>query len=75
MPIFLSYRTSAHIHSSLMPANLITFAHFSVSAVMKLRHSLGVMGIGVIPRSANRALSLGSARMAFSVTSHQRHTK
>src|SRR5580700_1322331 len=51
--------------SGLMPANLITLAHFSVSAVMNFWHSAGVMGIGMMPRSANRALSLGSVRTAL----------
>src|SRR6202051_1268399 len=51
--------------SGLMPANLITLAHFPVSAVMNSWHATGVMGIGTIPRSANRALSLGSARTAL----------
>src|SRR5580704_4371655 len=51
--------------SGLMLANLITLAHFSVSAVMNFWHSAGVIGMGMMPRSANRALSLGSARTAL----------
>src|SRR5262249_47365889 len=47
-------------HSGLMLANLMTLVHFSVSAVMNFWHSAGVIGIGMMPRSANRALSRGS---------------
>src|SRR5262249_38142808 len=44
-------------HSGLMPANLTTLAHFSVSAATKLPKSEGEPAITVPPRSANRALS------------------
>src|SRR6516225_6916430 len=49
-------------HSGLMPANLTTLAHFSVSAATKLPKSEGEPAITVPPRSASRALSWGSAR-------------
>src|SRR5262249_45760526 len=52
-------------HSGLMPANLITLAHFSVSSAMNFPNSGGVIGIGTPPRSASRALSLGSLRTAL----------
>src|SRR5262245_2969770 len=53
------------VHSGLMPANLITLAHFSVSFAMNFPKSAGVIGIGTPPRSASRALILGSARPAL----------
>src|SRR5262245_41594884 len=52
-------------HSGLMPANLTTLAHFSVSVATKLPKSEGEPAITVPPRSANRALSWGSARAAL----------
>src|SRR5262245_46796606 len=52
-------------HSGLMPANLITLAHFSVSAAMNLPTSEAEPGITVPPKSASRALSLGSTRAAL----------
>ena len=52
-------------HSALMPANLTTLAHFSVSAATKLPKSEGEPAITVPPRSASRALSWGSARAAL----------
>ena len=42
-------------HSGLMPANLITFAHFSVSSVMSFPKSWGEPASTVLPRSGNRA--------------------
>src|SRR5262249_9594266 len=47
-------------HSGLMPANLITFAHFSVSSVMSFPKSWGEPASTVLPRSASRAFILGS---------------
>src|SRR5215470_3109550 len=47
-------------HSGLMPANLITFAHFSVSSVMSFPKSWGEPASTVPPRSASRAFILGS---------------
>src|SRR4029453_4196321 len=52
-------------HSALMPADLITLAHFSVSSAMSLPKSAGVPGRTVPPRAASRALILGSARPAL----------
>ena len=49
-------------HSGLMPANLTTLPHFSVSSAMSLPKSAGEPGSTVPPRSASRALILGSAR-------------
>src|SRR6266446_225618 len=48
-------------HFTLIPANLITLAHFVVSAAMCLAKSSGVIGIGTPPRSAIRACNLASA--------------
>src|SRR5882757_8740759 len=53
-------------HSGLMLANLITLAHFSVSAAMKAAKPSGEPGNGVAPRSASLALILGSASAARS---------
>src|SRR5262249_61719309 len=50
--------------SGLMPAVLITLAHFSVSSAMSFSNSVGVMGIGTSAKSASRAFILGSARPA-----------
>ena len=50
---------------ALIPANLITFAHFSVSARMILPKSAGVFASAGVPRSASRALIFGSASAAF----------
>jgi len=52
-------------HSGLMPANLITFPHFSVSSAISLPNSAGEPGSTVAPKSAKRALIIGSARPAF----------
>src|SRR5262245_14203875 len=52
-------------HSALMPANLITLAHFSVSAAMCLPKSVGGPPNGVAPMSASRACILGSDRAAL----------
>src|SRR5947209_5547966 len=51
--------------SALMPADLITLAHFSVSPAMSLPKSAGEPGSTVPPRSASRAFILGSARAAL----------
>jgi len=48
-------------HSGLMPANLITLAHFSVSFEMNFPKSAGVIGIGTPPRSVSRCLILARA--------------
>ena len=52
-------------HSDLMPANLITLAHFSVSSTTNFSNSEGVMDMGATPRSASRPEILGSASPAF----------
>src|SRR4051795_8522363 len=51
-------------HSGLMPANLTTLAHFSVSSAMNLPKSAAGSASTVPPNPARRALSLGSARAA-----------
>src|SRR5262249_33678340 len=48
-------------HSGLMPANLITLPHLSVSSAMKVPNWAGDPGNGAAPKSASRALNLGSA--------------
>src|SRR4029077_21270278 len=52
-------------HCGLMPANLITLPHFSVSSTISLPNWAGDPGSGVPPRSARRALILGSASAAL----------
>src|SRR5260370_42681541 len=52
-------------HSGLMPANLTTLPHFSVSSATNLPNSAGVIGIPSLPKSARRAFILGSARAAL----------
>src|SRR5882724_4356627 len=52
-------------HSGLMPANLITLPHFSVSSAMSFPKSAGEPPSTVPSRSAIRALILGSARPAL----------
>src|SRR6516162_113143 len=51
-------------HSGLTWAARITLAHFSVSSARSLPNSAGLSANGVPPRSAKRALILGSARAA-----------
>src|SRR5580658_7895018 len=53
------------VHSGLMFASLSTFAHFSVSSAMKLPKSAAEITNAEEPRSASRALSLGSASPAL----------
>src|SRR5215472_17282937 len=52
-------------HSDLMPANLITLAHFSVSSAISFPKSAGDPGSATPPRSARRAFILGSSRAAL----------
>src|SRR4029077_16987797 len=52
-------------YSTLMPANLITFAHFSVSAAISLPNSDGPITIGSAPKAASRASRAGSAKAAL----------
>src|SRR5262249_25412715 len=54
-----------HAHSALIPANLITLPHFSVSSAMNLPKSAEAPGSAVAPNSASRAFILGSARAAL----------
>src|SRR5207248_1830871 len=62
-------------HCQLMPADLITLAHLSVSSAMSLPKSAGEPASTVPPRSASRAFALGSAsislisRLSLSMTS------
>src|SRR5262249_35853222 len=51
--------------SGLRPANLTTLPHFSVSSSSSVRYSVGESGRGSLPRSAIRALMVGSARPAL----------
>src|SRR5262245_66180352 len=51
--------------SALAPENLTTLAHFLVSSAMSLPKSVDESASGVLPRSAIRALILGSARPAL----------
>jgi hypothetical protein len=54
--------TADRSHSALMLAARITLPHFSVSSAMSLPKSAGESTSGALPRLANRALILGSAR-------------
>jgi hypothetical protein len=58
-------RNIGAVHPGLMPANLSTLAHFSVSLAINFPKSADIIGIGTPPRSASRGLILGSARPAF----------
>src|SRR5262245_66654144 len=49
-------------HSGLMPANLITLAHFSVSSRLSFPKWAGKTGSPGPPRSAARSRGLGRAR-------------
>src|SRR5262249_54636710 len=51
--------------SALAPENLTTLAHFLVSSAMSLPKSVDESASGALPRSAIRALILGSARPAL----------
>src|SRR6266576_604706 len=51
--------------SGLAPENLTTLAHFSVSSAMSFPKSAGESASPMLPRSASRALILGSARPAL----------
>src|SRR5215813_4320323 len=53
-------------YSALTPANLITFAHFSVASATIFPNSAGVPPVTVPPSSSIRPLILLSARPAFS---------
>src|SRR5262249_52375634 len=51
--------------SALTPANFTTSPHFSVSSAISLPKSAGDPASTVPPKSASRALTLGSARPAL----------
>src|SRR5262249_41625054 len=51
--------------SALMPVNLTTLPHFSVSSAISLPKSAGEPASTVPPKSASRAFILGSARPAL----------
>src|SRR5262249_48001153 len=55
----------ARDHGLRMPANSITFAHFSVYAAMNIPKSAGELMNTVPPRSATRAFIRGSSRPAL----------
>ena len=57
--------TADRHHSALMLAARITLRHFSVSSAMSLPKSAGESVSTSPPRSASRALILGSARAAL----------
>ena len=52
-------------HSALMPANLITLAHFSVSSAMIVPKASGGPASAIAPMSASCALIFVSARAAL----------
>src|SRR6516164_10217244 len=55
----MEYWTGIADHSALMPANLITLPHFSISAATWSPNSAGVKIFGVVATSASRALMVG----------------
>src|SRR5215831_15847296 len=55
----------ARPYSALMPAKLITLAHFSDSVATYAPNSVAVKIIGIVPRSASRALMVGFASPAL----------
>src|SRR5262245_1041003 len=59
------YLAPSAVQSALMPANLITFAHFSVSSAISFPKSAGEPDNAEPPTSARRAFILGSARAAL----------
>ena len=61
----MEYLAPFAVQSALMPANLTALAHFSVSSAMSFPKSVGEPGSTVAPKSAKRALIMGSARPAF----------
>src|SRR5262249_1388963 len=52
-------------YSGLIPANLITLPHLSVSSAISLPKSADEPGRSDAPRSVNRVLIVGSASMAL----------
>ena len=64
--MFGTAREASLIHWALMPANLTTLAHFSVSSAINLAKSAGDPPGDVPPRSiTTRCLNLGSAIAAL----------
>src|SRR5262249_34092510 len=59
------FESAAGAHCTVIPADLITFAHLSVSSAMNFANPADVNGIGSTPRSASRAFDFGSARAAL----------
>ena len=55
----------ARPYSALMPANLITLAHFSDSVATYAPNSVAVKITGIVPKSASRALMVGFASPAL----------
>src|SRR5262249_16648130 len=53
------------VYCGLIPAALITLAHFAVSSAMSLPKSAGEPASTMPPMSQSRAMILGSARPAF----------
>ena len=53
------------VYCGLIPAALITLAHFAVSSAMSLPKSAGEPASTIPPMSASRAMILGSARPAL----------
>src|SRR5262249_8750551 len=60
-----AYEHSRPPHCTLMLAARITLAHFFVSSAMSLPKSAGEPGSTLLPKSANCAFILGSARPAL----------
>src|SRR5262245_23315318 len=61
-------RLASRHHSGLILAARITLPHFSVSSAISLPKSAGEPIITVPPKSASRALSLGSTRPALTAS-------
>src|SRR5262249_17836692 len=61
----LSARVRRYPQSALMPVNLTTLPHFSVSSAISLPKSAGEPAITLPLRSASRVFMLGSARPAL----------
>src|SRR5262245_31287083 len=53
----MEYRSELPDHSGLMPANLITLAHFSVSSAMNFPNSAEVINVGLKPMSRRRTFT------------------
>src|SRR5262245_55894849 len=61
----MEYCAASFDQIGLMPANLTTLPHFSVSSTMNLAKSAGEPANTATPRSVNLFLILGSARAAL----------